>query len=53
MTVRVRGIYATALTEYLANVVQASTAIRERFEEEPERFLDDTGSVDAGHSHAH
>ena len=26
---------------------------RERFEEEPERFLDDTGSVDAGHSHAH
>jgi len=30
MTVRVRGIYATALTEYLADVVQPSPSIRER-----------------------
>jgi len=30
MTVRVRGIYATALTEYLADVVQPSPPIRER-----------------------
>ena len=37
MTVRVRGIYATALTELLADdhdVVQASPAIRERFDRE-------------------
>jgi hypothetical protein len=32
MTVRIRGIYATALTELLASVVQASPPIRERFE---------------------
>jgi len=34
MTVRVRGIYATALTALLADVVQASPAIQERFDEE-------------------
>jgi len=34
MTVRVRGIYATALTALLEDVVQASPPIRERFEEE-------------------
>jgi len=33
MTVRVRGIYATALTAVLEDVVQASPPIRERFEE--------------------
>ncbi|PSP87602.1 RNA-binding protein [Halobacteriales archaeon QS_4_66_20] len=33
MTVRVRGIYATALTALLEDVVQASPPIRERFEE--------------------
>jgi len=32
MTVRVRGIYATALTELLADVVQASEPIRRRFD---------------------
>ncbi|PSP24891.1 RNA-binding protein [Halobacteriales archaeon QH_10_65_19] len=32
MTVRVRGIYATALTAMLEDVVQASPAITERFE---------------------
>ena len=32
MTVRIRGIYATALTHLLADVVQASPPIRERFE---------------------
>jgi len=32
MTVRIRGIYATALTEHLEGVVQASPAIRERFD---------------------
>jgi len=31
MTVRIRGIYATALTEHLDGVVQASPAIRDRF----------------------
>jgi protein associated with RNAse G/E len=34
MTVRVRGIYTTALTELLSDVVQASPAIQERFDEE-------------------
>jgi hypothetical protein len=34
MTVRVRGIYATALTALLEDVVQASPAIQERFDEE-------------------
>jgi len=33
MTVRVRGIYATALTAMLEGVVQASPPIRERFDE--------------------
>ena len=33
MTVRVRGIYATALTEHLADVVQASPPIRRRFDD--------------------
>jgi hypothetical protein len=32
MTVRIRGIYATALTHVLENVVQASPPIRERFD---------------------
>jgi hypothetical protein len=32
MTVRIRGIYATALTELLEGVVQASPPIQERFE---------------------
>jgi hypothetical protein len=32
MTVRIRGIYATALTALLEDVVQASPPIRERFE---------------------
>jgi len=32
MTVKVRGIYATALTELLRDVVQASPPIRERFD---------------------
>jgi hypothetical protein len=32
MTVRIRGIYATALTELLGGVVQASPPIRERFD---------------------
>lgn len=34
MTVRVRGIYATALTALVEDVVQASPPIRERFDEE-------------------
>ncbi len=34
MTVRIRGIYATALTALLEDVVQASPPIRERFEAE-------------------
>jgi len=33
MTVRIRGIYATALTELLEGVVQASPPIRDRFDE--------------------
>lgn len=33
MTVRVRGIYTTALTELLTDVVQASDSIERRFEE--------------------
>lgn len=32
MTVRIRGIYATALTQLLDDIVQASPPIRERFE---------------------
>lgn len=34
MTVRVRGIYATALTAYFDEVVQASPPIRRRFDED-------------------
>jgi Ribonuclease G/E len=34
MSVRIRGIYATALTELLDDVVQASPPIRERFDDD-------------------